>query len=128
MRAARLIQEIKRHHPAELALFLGAGASKSSGIPVASEMIAEWRREVFDDDAPPPDRATEPKAWLATRPKEYPWVGAPDEYSRLFERQYRTASGRQKYLEEKIEGVRPGWGYLYLANLGPRDPPRGRAV
>jgi tetratricopeptide (TPR) repeat protein len=117
MRAAKLIRELGRHQPAELALFLGAGASKSSGIPLASEMIAEWRSEVFDEDAPPEARGGDPKSWLAARAESYPWLGKPDEYSRLFERQYPTSSRRQKYLESKIEGIRAGWGYLYLANI-----------
>jgi tetratricopeptide (TPR) repeat protein len=117
MRASKLIQEIGRHQPAELALFLGAGASKSSGIPLASEMIAEWQGEVFDEDTPPEAKAMDTKAWLAAHRETYPWFGKPDQYSLLFERQYPTSSRRQKYIESKIEGVRPGWGYLYLANI-----------
>lgn len=39
------------------------------------------------------------------------------EYSKLFELRYRSTARRQKYIEQKIEGVRPDWGYLYLANV-----------
>ncbi len=37
----RLVAQADRR---EFALFLGAGASRSSGAPLASEMIHEWRR------------------------------------------------------------------------------------
>jgi len=45
MTSAQLIREIRRHQPAELTLRLGAGASKRSGVPLASEMIEEWRQQ-----------------------------------------------------------------------------------
>lgn len=46
-----LVREFVGHRPAELALLLGAGASKSSGVALASEMIEEWRTELFEANA-----------------------------------------------------------------------------
>ncbi|MFK8052901.1 MAG: tetratricopeptide repeat protein [Woeseiaceae bacterium] len=94
----------------EYLLFLGAGASKSSGIPLAGEMIAEWRDMMLADHA---DGVTDREAWL----REQDWYEQPDEYSRLFEQCFPTQRARQKYVEPKIEQGIPGWGYLYLANL-----------
>jgi hypothetical protein len=48
MTMGQLVSEIGRHQPAELALLLGAGASKSSGVSLAWEMIDEWRQDLFE--------------------------------------------------------------------------------
>jgi Flp pilus assembly protein TadD len=119
MTMSQLVSEIGRHQPAELALLLGAGASKSSGVSLASEMIDEWRQELFEAaDIPDDARAgLTAKEWLKSNQKKYQWFEGDMEYSDLFELRYRTPSRRQKYIEQKIEGVRPGWGYLYLANI-----------
>jgi tetratricopeptide (TPR) repeat protein len=118
MTTGQLVSEIGRHQPAELALLLGAGASKSSGVSLASEMIDEWRQDLFEASVPSDARAgVTAKEWLKSNQAAYPWFDDDTEYSKLFERRYRTPSRRQKYIEQKIEGVRPGWGYLYLANI-----------
>ncbi len=117
MMGAQLIREIVRHQPAELALLLGAGASRSSGIPLASEMISEWRGDLQESNASDEDRGLDPKDWLKKHQERFPWYEKDDEYSKLFELMYPTASRRQRYIEQKIEGSNPGWGYLYLANL-----------
>ena len=75
MTMGQLVSEIGRHQPAELALLLGAGASKSSGVSLASEMIDEWRQELFEaadipDDARAAVTATE---WLKSNKEKYPW-------------------------------------------------------
>ena len=118
MTTRQLIQEIRRHQPAELALLLGAGASHSSGVPLGSEMIAEWYRDLFESRASQEERGrlTE-ETWPQAHEELFPWLGKDQEYSKLFELCYRTPVRRQKYIEEKIEQGRPGWGYLYLANL-----------
>ncbi len=118
MTADQLVKLIRRHQPAQLALLLGAGASKSSGVPLAFEMIAEWRQDVFESAVPAAQREGQSaKAWLATQHGKYPWFESESEYSLLFEHRYKRPVQRRLYVEEKIEGVRPGWGYLYLANL-----------
>ena len=118
MTSDQLVKLIRRHQPAQLALLLGAGASKSSGVPLAFEMIAEWRQDVFESAVPPAQRqGVDAKTWLGTQRDKYPWFESDSEYSLLFEHRYRRPVQRRLYVEEKIEGVRPGWGYLYLANL-----------
>lgn len=118
MTSDQLVKLIRRHQPAQLALLLGAGASKSSGVPLAFEMIAEWRQDVFESAVPAAQRQNlDAKAWLATQREKFPWFESESEYSLLFEYRYKRPVQRRMYVEEKIEGVRPGWGYLYLANL-----------
>lgn len=118
MTAGQVVRDIGMHPPAELALLLGAGASKSSGVSLASEMIDEWRQDWFEQNVAADGRAgLTAKEWLKSNPAEYAWFEKDTEYSKLFEFRYGTPSARQRYIEQKIEGVRPGWGYLYLANI-----------
>ncbi|HEX8139136.1 MAG TPA: tetratricopeptide repeat protein [Pyrinomonadaceae bacterium] len=104
----RLVAQADRR---EFTLFLGAGASKSSGVPLASDMIAEWRKMVFEDRAMLPD--VHFKSWCENQP----WYDKDDEYSILFEMLFPNPRARQKYVEPKIEAGFPGWCYLYLANI-----------
>ena len=41
---SQVIRIIAQADKREFALFLGAGASKSSGVPLTFEMIREWRQ------------------------------------------------------------------------------------
>ena len=107
MTSDQLVKLIRRHQPAQLALLLGAGASKSSGVPLAFEMIAEWRQDVFESTVPAAQReGLDAKTWLATQREQYPWFESDAEYSLLFEHRYRRPVQRRLYVEEKIEGVR----------------------
>ncbi|TKB90838.1 MAG: tetratricopeptide repeat protein [Nitrospira sp.] len=112
------IQRISRYDPGELTLLLGAGASKSSRISLAAEMMDEWRKELFESRASDDERKNLTVAqWCAANPDIFSFVGADDEYSQLFELCYPTPASRQKYIEQKIKCGSPGWGYLYLANM-----------
>jgi hypothetical protein len=100
--------------PRIFTVFLGAGASKSSGVPLGFEMIREWRQPAFHESA-------QPGADFATWCKAQPWFDKEDEYSVLFEELFPDERARQRYMEEKIEKIFPCWGYLYLANLIQND-------
>ena len=106
----QVIRRMRAADDREFALFLGAGASRSSGIVLASEMIAEWRRIAFEESAP---AGADFEAWCAGQP----WFGSPTEYSELFELLFPDERARQGYIEEKIKKRHPSWGYLYLAHL-----------
>jgi len=96
--------------PREFSLFLGAGASRSSGVALAGEMIGEWRRLAFRERAGPQEVF---EHWCGRQP----WFDQPCEYSDLFEMLFPNERARQKYMEPKIEAAFPGWGYLYLADI-----------
>lgn len=108
--AIRLIGEAEAR---TFSVFLGAGASKSSGVPLASEMIAEWRKMAFNEAGPP---NVDFESWCK-EDEQQAWFGKPEEYSILFEKLFPDERARQRYMEAKIEGASPSWGYLYLANL-----------
>lgn len=109
------------------ALFLGAGASVSSGIPAAGTLVSWWRRRVYLD--------TEMRlAWDATAQvafrewlrESYPawrraWMDRfgrqPSEYALLFSYVCPDVDARQGYIENLVSGCEPGPGYIYLSSL-----------
>jgi tetratricopeptide (TPR) repeat protein len=103
------VREIEQADPLEFALFLGAGASRSSGVVTATEMIEEWRRRAHHESANEADLQT----WLEGQP----FYGKENEYSLLFEHVFVNPRARQRCIEEKIKDAFPSWGYLYLANI-----------
>ncbi len=89
-------------------LLLGSGASRTSGIKTAEDMIAEWRA-LLSDDSDDVDRANH-----ATRKS---LADSEDEYSVLFETIYDQPLQRRNYIEECVKDAFPGWGYMYLTSL-----------
>ena len=91
------------------ALLLGSGASFTSGVRTAQDMIDEWRKLLFDRSNG--QRAY--KDWLEGQN----WFGDEDEYSMLFEIIYDQPAQRRVYIEECVKSSHPSWGYVYLTNL-----------
>ena len=91
------------------ALLLGSGASATSGVSTAQEMVETWRKQLFDRTG----LGGDPQDWLDS---QY-WYKHDDEYSMLFEEFYDQAAQRRVYVEECIDNAKPGWGYVYLTNL-----------
>lgn len=97
-------------------LFLGAGASVTSGIKTAVELVSEWRREVFErvsqssyiDD-------NSAKEWLAIN--EMDWYDSSNEYSSLFEKKFDLPAQRRRFVEEQVDKRLPSIGYAYLVEL-----------
>ena len=91
------------------ALLLGAGASKTSNVKTAVELIDDWRRTRFESSS------TEMtyQRWLQNQP----WYGHDDEYSILFEFIYDQPSQRRVFVEECVKEAKPNWGYVYLTGL-----------
>ncbi|WP_412495404.1 SIR2 family protein [Vibrio cyclitrophicus] len=85
-------------------LFLGAGASVTSGVDAASELIKQWR-------------STYSEMYPDTELDENSWYNSPTEYSELFELLYDQPSQRREFIENCIKDALPSWGYIYLANL-----------
>lgn len=98
-----ILKSTKNHHP-NFTLFLGAGASITSGIKSAGDMINEWR---------------ETYSQMYTRDilRSRPWHEKNNEYSELFEALYDQPTQRREYIENCIVDAKPSWGYIYLANL-----------
>ena len=90
-------------------LLLGSGASSTSRVRTAQEMIEEWRMLLFNRS----DSADGYKQWLV----DQSWYDHEDEYSILFETIYDQPSQRRIYVEECVKGSHPSWGYVYLTDL-----------
>jgi hypothetical protein len=90
-------------------LFVGAGASVTSGVRAASTLMEEWRRARYASA-----ETRQPyEVWLKTQD----WFDAEDEYSQLFELVYDQPSQRRAFIENVVKGGRPSWGYAYLTSL-----------
>lgn len=91
------------------ALLIGAGASASSGVKTASQMIDEWRRQMYEQS-----KSKEPfEKWL----KNQDWYEDDEEYSILFEKVCDQRSQRRIYIEKCVKDAKPSWGYIYLADI-----------
>lgn len=108
-------------------IFLGAGASISSGIISAEMCIWEWKREVFLSqnsglarklfDISLPHVRQRIQKWLDEQ-GNYPSLGASDEYGIYAERSFPITDDRRKFFQNLTTGVTPHIGYQYLALLG----------
>ena len=90
-------------------LLIGSGASSTSNVMTAQQMIEEWRRILFRRFG----NGTDYKKWL----KDQNWYEHDDEYSTLFEAIYDQPSQRRIHIEECVKDGHPSWGYVYLTNL-----------
>lgn len=104
-----IIVSTRNHHP-NFALFLGAGASESSGVKSANVMINEWRHMHYKMYKTGTETYEE-------HIQKQDWYDKPEEYSTLFEMLFDEPSQRREYIESCIEGSNPSWGYIYLVNL-----------
>jgi len=108
------------------ALFLGAGASVSSGIPSAEKCIWEWKRSIFVTNNPGledqfselslPSVQQRIQAWL-DRQHRYPAAGSAQEYGFYIQECFPISGDRRKYFQEKIRAARPHIGYHLLCHL-----------
>jgi NAD-dependent SIR2 family protein deacetylase len=122
-----LVSGMPRNDP-RYALFLGAGASLSSGIPTSDKLITYWQRRVFLGEKKKtlswlPHYTEEFEAWVQN---EYPrwkheWQATygrqPSDYSLLFSHAFPDAGERQGFIEQLVSDCEPGPGYIYLASL-----------
>lgn len=101
-------------HP-RMAFFLGAGASRQSGIITAGEMIRVFKERIFAECcAAQITKDEQREKWL----KDQDWYRAEgSEYSKLFYQFEPKEIGRQRYIESIVEGFEPSFGYVVLANL-----------
>src|SRR5262249_43133019 len=107
-------------------LFLGAGASITSGMPSAEMCIWEWKRDIFVTNnvglkaqfaelslASVRQRI---QRWL-DRQGIYPIDGASEEYTIYIETCYPISESRQAYFQEKVRNAKPHIGYQLVPIL-----------
>ncbi len=108
------------------AMFLGAGASITSGIPSAGLCIWEWKRDIFLSNNPGledqfaelslPSVKKRIQNWLDAK-GGYPSNDANDEYSHYIEECYPLAENRRAYFQAKIQAAKPHVGYQLICSM-----------
>lgn len=108
------------------AVFLGAGASITSGIPSAQSCIWEWKRYVFLTNNPGleaqfselslPSIRRRIQQWLDQQ-GHYPAEGAAEEYGYYISNCFPIPDDRRAYFQEKVRQAKPHRGYRLLSHL-----------
>lgn len=115
-----LIRHIKtKEHssPANYSIFLGAGASVTSGIRTASQLIDEWALELYErfNSGHPIKTAEEAKLYFES--KHSSWYSPDNPYSSLFEKKFDLPTQRRRFVEQEVDSKFPSIGYAYLTSL-----------
>ncbi len=108
------------------AIFLGAGASISSGVPSAASCIWEWKRSIFLTKHPGleaqfselslPAVRLKIQRWLDNQGK-YPVNGSTEEYGFYIQECYPISADRRAFFQEMVRQARPHIGYKLMATL-----------
>ena len=108
------------------ALFIGAGASITSGVPSAANCIWEWKRSIFLTNNPGletqfselslPAVRSKIQRWLEGQ-QRYPANGAPDEYGFYIQECFPISDDRRAFFEEITRVSSPYVGYQILVKL-----------
>lgn len=97
-------------------LFLGAGASVTSGIRTGYELVQEWRQEIYNRFSPEPySTPVKAREYLAEQHPD--WYDQNNEYSSLFEKKFDLPSQRRRFVELQVDKKLPSIGYAYLVEL-----------
>lgn len=115
----RFISTRENKDTSNYSLFLGAGASKSSGISTALELIDIWKRELYerfeDKQFEPTDDYKNIEQYFEH--KHSSWFNSVNPYSSLFEKKFDLPSQRRKFVEQQVGNKLPSIGYAYLVSL-----------
>lgn len=115
-----LIRHIKtKEHssPANYSIFLGAGASVTSGIRTASQLIDEWALELYERFNMGEIIETPEQAKLYFESKHSSWYSPDNPYSSLFEKKFDLPTQRRRFVEQEVDNKFPSIGYAYLTSL-----------
>ena len=120
------VRSIGIRRTAPLSVFVGAGASISSGLPSAQMCIWEWKRNIFLTTNPGledqfaelslPGIRRRIQQWLDGQGR-FPPDGAPDEYGYYIQQCFPIAEDRRGYFQNKVRKARPHVGYQLLCHL-----------
>ncbi|HPV81475.1 MAG TPA: SIR2 family protein [Nitrospira sp.] len=107
-------------------LFLGAGASVSSGIPSAERCMMEWKGRIFTSANPGLEKQVghvflpavqrRIQTWL-DKQAGFPALGAQTEYSFYCENCYPLSDDRRAYFQKLVKAAKPSYGYRLLVLL-----------
>ena len=125
-----LVRSVGLNPSKPLAIFLGAGASISSGMPSAQMCIWEWKRDIFLTNHPGLEKQFSELSLASTRKRIQSWLdsqgrfphdGSSDEYSSYIQECFPIIEDRREYFQEKVRTARPHIGYQLLCHLAQAD-------
>ncbi|MCU6683838.1 SIR2 family protein [Leclercia sp. H6W5] len=97
-------------------MFLGAGASVTSGISSGAQLVEEWRKEIYELSSS--SLYTDVKtARQYLIDKESAWYDPTNEYSSLFQKKFDLPTQRRRFVEKQVDSKLPSIGYSYLVSL-----------
>lgn len=107
------------------ALFLGAGASMSSGVPSAGACIWQWKKSIFCTNNPGLEEQVGELSLPAVQDRIDRWLrvngfdpaDGQDEYSYFIEECLPIADDRRRFFEPWVRKARPHVGYRHLCLL-----------
>src|SRR5260370_33588309 len=124
------VRSIGVRRTAPLAIFVGAGASTTSGVPSAQMCIWEWKRQIFLTNNPGlEDQFAELsldgvrrriQRWL-DKQGAYPAENAPEEYGFYIRQCFPIADDRRVYFADLVREARPHICYRLLCHLAHPD-------
>lgn len=124
------VRSIKVRRNSPHSLFLGAGASVSSGVPSAEGCIWEWKRDIFLTNNPGleeqfselslPSVRNRVQSWLDSEGM-FPARDAQEEYGFYIQECFPIPDDRRAFFQEKVQSAKPHLGYLLLSHLARAD-------
>ncbi|AQQ66598.1 hypothetical protein Mag101_02260 [Microbulbifer agarilyticus] len=97
-------------------IFLGAGASVTSGIPAASSLIEEWALEIYSNlSGKKTNSSSEAIEYFKSNHQK--WYKPNNPYASLFEKKCDLPTQRRRFIEGLVDGKLPSIGYAYLTRL-----------
>ncbi|MFU1554289.1 SIR2 family protein [Aeromonas sp. A04] len=118
----RTINDIVRHigtredKTANYSILLGAGASVTSGISSAVDLIDTWLIELYERFNSSIEQDAN-KARIYFEKEHASWYNPANPYSSLFEKKYDLPSQRRRFVESQVDKKLPSIGYAYLTSL-----------
>lgn len=119
---------VRRSSP--FCLFLGAGASTTSGVPSAQMCIWEWKRRIFLTNNPGLEEQFAElsldgvrrriQRWLDAR-GTYPREDSPEEYGFYIDACFPIEQDRRAFFADQVRNAVPHVGYRLLCHLAEAD-------
>ena len=110
---------VRRNHEIRYCFVIGAGASRSSGIPTGAALVDEWLRLRFEQDCPKASR-DDIKPWAEDTFKRwdnFTWDTRAAFYGRIYEWYHLDDANGQDALRQLTHGKSPSFGYAVLARI-----------
>jgi len=123
------IRSVGVNRDSPYALFLGAGASVTSGIPSAQTCVWQWKQELYRTNNPGLEDLVEELSLPTVQRRINNWLEAngyrppaeADEYSYFIETAHPIPDDRRRFFAPWIKTARPHIGYRLLCLLAQKE-------